>query len=525
MFWMLWAHYATRSKQPGWTSCFIFSSSQQFRRRAQCGHILYFSDNFKSGSYRQDALFCRKEEVWTDFNRLKEKLVLPHIVLNNPGHIVTLCESYDFSIFNSLCVEYGAIGIQCLSDKPDRAPALAVFLKTPYGMLEVLHHWDESKRTNSKTDGWLIHAAIVACVFGPRSHDIDPGTRERTEHRHSGETIDSYPLVEDRINTHGIRNVVTPENKLDRIETYQEIADSQYFPVRGFPTSYVQRMGLAEYRVLCVRINSSAFHNSLQRIRENLRSIFSKALMCMVDFICGDFNLFANRQFSRDTGGSMFGGIVIEVLEDAIRATNQQLMIGNRVTFNISSSTAPQDVFGTVFANRNSNMDCMLCISLFYNKQNFEVPRPKLLTDRFHLAHDYLHSVSERPRQLSVFGLCLGVNDCDWHSPLVCRISAHAIKNKRTRGPEAQENRNQRYRSWASQSEKGQKGKGKGKRPPREEQQWTDQQWYQDRGFQEDHYQHPTSRYYGDRQGPYPSRGSSSSSQAPRWEGWYGGLR
>ena len=58
-----------------------------------------------------------------------------------------------------------------------------------------------------------------------------------------------------------------------------------------------------------------------------------------------------------------------------------------------------------------------------------------------------------------------------------------------------------------------------------DEQQWTDQEWYQDQGFREDRYQHPTGRYYGDRRGPYPSRGTSSSSQAPRWEGWYGGLR
>ena len=48
-------------------------------------------------------------EIRDNFNRLKERLVLPHIVLNNPGHIITLCEAYDFSIFNSLCVDYGTI--------------------------------------------------------------------------------------------------------------------------------------------------------------------------------------------------------------------------------------------------------------------------------------------------------------------------------------------------------------------------------------------------------------------------------
>ena len=93
---------------------------------------------------------------------MREKLVLPHIVLNNPGHIITLCELWDFQLFNSLCIEYGTIGIQCASDKPDRSPPVAVFLKTPYGMLEVLHHWDESKQTKSKTDGWVLHGAIIS---------------------------------------------------------------------------------------------------------------------------------------------------------------------------------------------------------------------------------------------------------------------------------------------------------------------------------------------------------------------------
>ena len=125
---------------------------------------------------------------------MREKLVLPHIVLNNPGHIITLCESWDFQLFNSLCIEYGTIGIQCASDKPDRSPPVAVFLKTPYGMLEVLHHWDESKQTKSKTDGWVLHGAIISCVFGPRSHNIDPGTRQRVERRHYGGPIEHYML-------------------------------------------------------------------------------------------------------------------------------------------------------------------------------------------------------------------------------------------------------------------------------------------------------------------------------------------
>ena len=303
-------------------------------------------------------------------------------------------------------------------------------------MIEVLHHWDRSKNTGSRTDRWILHGAIFLVTFGPRTHDIHPGTRERQEHRYTGEQIDYYSIVhESRRNMHGITTVVTQEDDLDDIETYREIADSHDPPVRGYPESYVQRMGLAECRVLCMHINSYAYHYSRQRVREELRAIFSKALWCMVDFICGDFNQFANRQFSRETGGSIFGGIVLEVLEDAIRATNQQLWRENWITFNISSSSAPQDVFDSVFANNHNDMDCMLCISLFYNKQKFQVERPPVLTNEFTMSHDYIHSVSERPRQLTVYDLCLKATDADWHSPLLVRVNSHALKNKRTRGP------------------------------------------------------------------------------------------
>ena len=83
---------------------------------------------------------------------------------------------------------------------------------------------------------WVLHGAIISCVFGPRSHNIDPGTRQRVEGRHYGEPIEHYALVEeDRICTHGVRTVGTPAGKLDRVESYEEISDGSYFSVRGFP--------------------------------------------------------------------------------------------------------------------------------------------------------------------------------------------------------------------------------------------------------------------------------------------------
>ena len=91
---------------------------------------------------------------------IKEKLVLSHVVLNNSGHIITLCESYDFIEYNELYISYGTIRIQCMSDKPERSSPLTLFVKSPHGIIEVLHHWDRSKNTGSRTDMWIIHGWI-----------------------------------------------------------------------------------------------------------------------------------------------------------------------------------------------------------------------------------------------------------------------------------------------------------------------------------------------------------------------------
>lgn len=248
--------------------------------------------------------------------------------------------------------------------------------------------------------------------------------------------------------THGIKNVVTACDELTQIENYEEIAGGSYYAAMGFTESYVQRLGLSELRILTIHVNSWSFHHSIQRVRQMLRAIFAKSIMENVDFISGDFNLFANRQFSTDTGGTLFGGVVIEVLEDVVRAMNQQLL--DKITYNISSSTPPQDVFDSVLEGaHNTNLDCMLLISIFYNKQQYDVERPSLMVRNFWLAQDYIHNISERPRQLSTFDLGLKTLDADWRVPLLVRVSAYATRNKRTRGQAAQSVRNQRFRSWS----------------------------------------------------------------------------
>ena len=112
----------------------------------------------------------------------------------------------------------------------------------------------------------------------------------------------------------------------DAEESYDELAQEKYYATSGFSDQYVQRLGLSEIRVLTSHINSYAFRHSINKIRQYLRLIFAKALLAQVDFITGDINVFCNRQFSTDLGGSVYGGLVIEVLDDAVKETNRRLL-------------------------------------------------------------------------------------------------------------------------------------------------------------------------------------------------------
>ena len=87
--------------------------------------------------------------IRNDPEALRENLVLPYLVVNNLGNIITLCES----LFRTLCIECNVIGIQCMTRKRLASPPIAIFVKSTHGMVEVLHHWDMSRETGSQMTG------------------------------------------------------------------------------------------------------------------------------------------------------------------------------------------------------------------------------------------------------------------------------------------------------------------------------------------------------------------------------------
>ena len=102
--------------------------------RAVCrDHVLYYSVEYHNvsthylsvvvlnlGNIIRPPWFANRKrfpsEIRNNEERLRENLILPHLVVNNPGHIITLNESYDFTLFRNLCIEYNLIGVQCMSN-------------------------------------------------------------------------------------------------------------------------------------------------------------------------------------------------------------------------------------------------------------------------------------------------------------------------------------------------------------------------------------------------------------------------
>jgi len=121
------------------------------------------------GNLRRIPYFANKKRypTWIRDNwlEMKKRLVLPYLVVNNPGHIITLCESFDCNEHSELCIEYNVIGIQVSSTKDVCSLPIAIFLKSPSGLVELMYHWDVSYRE----EYWMIHAVLARCVFGPKT--------------------------------------------------------------------------------------------------------------------------------------------------------------------------------------------------------------------------------------------------------------------------------------------------------------------------------------------------------------------
>ena len=127
--------------------------------------------------------------------------------------------------------------------------------------------------------------------------------------------------------------------------TIQQVLARGQTPTPQLPDDFVSRLDLKEARILTPHTISVFFKTRIQAIRDYMRAVFVKALLCQVDFITGDANLFCNMQFTREVRGNKCGGLVLEVLEDALKRFYQPRCHIRQIYCTISRSTQSSEFF------------------------------------------------------------------------------------------------------------------------------------------------------------------------------------
>lgn len=130
---------------------------------------------------------------------------------------------------------------------------------TRHGRIDI--HWDICKVTGSHNDGWLIHAVLARCIYGPQTHKVDEATRVRTPYRNTGDNITKFSFPDDRkFCTQGIKNIISEDKDLEPQQSWEDIADGSYYSTSRFTESFATRLGLGEIRVLTQFLCISTFN-------------------------------------------------------------------------------------------------------------------------------------------------------------------------------------------------------------------------------------------------------------------------
>ena len=98
-------------------------------------------------------------------------------------------------------------------------------------------------------------------------------------------------------------------------------------------------------------------------------NFLSAAIAHSVDFITGDGNLFAQRNFKRDQHSDFKTCILVDLLERLLDEINKNCTPVDRITYNIVSSTKAVEYIKAQ-TEGFSDTDCILLISLCYGKQH-----------------------------------------------------------------------------------------------------------------------------------------------------------
>ena len=302
--------------------------------------------------------------------------VLTHLLFNNPMHVAGICEigSMTEEKHDTLTREYNCLCLRVQSTCT--APAVGCVLKghaKDGAGIQLLSHYDQQTKHKEK-NFWCLHGATFRCVFGTDC--------KITFDKSTGERIENTPMDVDR-NTHASMDHVLdphiyacpPQDNPDQcfVEVPNDCLDIERKGTALYKPGddrNVSRMHLAEVRITVFHTNSSAWlhaHTETETCHHLGKLIYS-SIIDQSDFIVGDGNKFAQRNFKEDSHSDYRTCIIVDMLCRILKNINSTRSYENRITYEIVSSASHYEwLAGSI--GKDNDTDCLIAISLHYGKQ------------------------------------------------------------------------------------------------------------------------------------------------------------
>ena len=223
----------------------------------------------------------------------------------------------------------------------------------------------------------------------------------------------------------------------------------------------VRRMHLAELRITVFHANSSAWQHAHTETCHHLGKLIYSAIIDQSDYIVGDGNKFAQRNFKDDSHSDYRTCIIVDMLCRILKNINSTRRYEDRITYEIVSSASHFEwLAGSI--GKDSDTDCLIAISLHYGKQQvMKIARCKEPQDTkeypyegFPHRAEVIMTEKERPKYFKPIDLGLRRGDCDYHSPLITTCKLDAIRNHRTRSSGTIKKRSESRRELQDRSQK-----------------------------------------------------------------------
>ena len=166
--------------------------------------------------------------------------------------------------------------------------------------------------------------------------------------------------------------------------------------------------------------------------------IIYSSIIDQSDYIVGDGDKFAQRNFKEDSHSDYRTCIIVDMVCRILKNINSTRSYENRITYEIVSSASHYEwLAGSI--GKDNDTDCLIAISLHYGKQQVmkaaRCKEPQYTKEYpyegFPRKAEVIMIEKERPKYLKPMRLRRG--DCGYHSPLMIACKLDAIRNHRTR--------------------------------------------------------------------------------------------